>query len=253
MIKPASCFTAFNQPIDGYALPERFTFPFYYQPHVLCILAAEELQQRLQTPQSWQHNFGLGDDPHLIIGKMFGVLVVQNSDGEIGYLAAFSGKLAEQNHIAGFVPPVFDLLAENSFFLNEQAVIKQLNDTILSLEQNPQLLVLHQQLNSEIAQRDGQIAEYRALMIEHRKARKVQRIAAQRQLDEQQQTLLQAQLDQQSIEDKLHLKALTLHWQSKVEKAQSAFDLVNEKIIVLKNQRKNLSAALQQKIFSVYG
>lgn len=252
MIKPATCFTAFSQNIDGYALPESFTFPFYYQPHVLCILAAEELQQHLHKQNQWQHNFGLGDDPHLIIGKMFGVLLVQNSEGEIGYLAAFSGKLAEQNHIEGFVPPVFDLLVENSFFLNEQAIIKQLNDTIWDLQQNPQLLVLQRQLNTDIAQRDGQIAEHRGLMIEHRKARKVQRIAAQSELDEQQQTLLQAQLDQQSIEDKLYLKALTLHWQNKVEKAQNAYDLLNDEIITLKNQRKNLSAALQQKIFEQY-
>ena len=246
------CFTAFSQVIDGYSLPESFTFPFYYQPHALCILAAEELQQTLLKPQQWQHNFGLGDDPHLIIGKMFGVLLVQKVSGEVGYLAAFSGKLAEQNHLAGFVPPVFDLLAEESFFLADQAEIVELTDKIVELEQCPQFVMLQTQLNADIQQRGSEIADYRAVMIEQRKARKTQRIAGQSQLDSAKQALLEAQLDQQSIADKLHLKALTEHWQGKVEQAQSAFNLLNDKIISLKTQRKNLSAALQQKIFEQY-
>lgn len=46
---------------------------------------------------------------------MFGVLVVQHENGQLGYLAAFSGKLAGQNHHAKFVPPVFDILTEDGF------------------------------------------------------------------------------------------------------------------------------------------
>ena len=249
---PASCFTAFNQSIEGYVLPERFTFPFYYQPHALCVLAAQELQQRLQAPQDWQHNFGLGDDPHLIIGKMFGVLLVQQDDGQVGYIAAFSGKLAEQNHIAGFVPPVFDLLEEDGFFLIEQSRIKQLNEQIQLLEQQPQLASLQQQLKAQINTRDQHIAEQRAMMIEQRKVRKAQRMAGQAELEPPALALLQAQLDQQSIGDKLQLKALSAHWQDKVEQAQVAFDLFNDEINALKQQRKLLSAALQQTIFEQY-
>lgn len=84
--------------------------------HPLCALAAEELQNHILTQTEWQHNFGLEDEQNgMVIGKMFGVLVVQTSANEIGYLAAFSGKLAGSNHHQKFVPPVFDLLTENSF------------------------------------------------------------------------------------------------------------------------------------------
>ena len=38
------CFTRFQSGLEKYDLPERFTFPFYYQPHSLCIVAAEQLQ-----------------------------------------------------------------------------------------------------------------------------------------------------------------------------------------------------------------
>lgn len=85
-------------------------------PHPLCVLAAEELQNHILTQTELQHNFGLdGSGKGTIIGKMFGVLVVQNKANEIGYLAAFSGKLAGSNQHDKFVPPIFDLLTTNSF------------------------------------------------------------------------------------------------------------------------------------------
>ncbi|GAL04187.1 ribosomal large subunit pseudouridine synthase A [Photobacterium aphoticum] len=82
MHSPEHCFTPFKANIDAFALPERFNFPFYYEPHPLCLLAAEELQQHLLTQTDWQHNFGLdadqGEDSANAIGKMFGVLLVRS-------------------------------------------------------------------------------------------------------------------------------------------------------------------------------
>ena len=248
----ANCFTQFSQPIEDYELPSRFTFPFYYQAHPLCLLAAEEVQQGLLAAPSWQHNFGLGDDPHLIIGKMFGVLLVQNKQGEIGYLAAFSGKLAEQNHIEGFVPPVFDLLAKDSFFLKQQRYIQQLNQQIEQLEQSPELSGLKLLLEQQISTRDEQIAQLRAEMIEQRKVRKEQRSEAQTSLSPNEFAVLQNELNQQSIADKLKLKALSNEWDGKVTQAQQAFDAIKNQLINLKQQRKQDSAALQQEIFAQY-
>src|SRR4051794_24529671 len=69
------------------------------EPHPLCLLAAEQLQVYLQNQEEWQHNFGLTEGKEgSIIGKMFGVLVVRNQQNELGYLAAFSGKLGGSNH-----------------------------------------------------------------------------------------------------------------------------------------------------------
>lgn len=58
---------------------------------------------------------------------MFGVLVVLNPENKIGYLAAFSGKLAGGNHHYGFVPPVFDGLNENSFLNKGMSELSQMN------------------------------------------------------------------------------------------------------------------------------
>ena len=79
-------FHSFKQPIESISLPDKFTYPFHYTPHPLCIMAAEELQEYLNSRDVWQEE--------LQKGKMFGVLVVQNSKGELGYIAAFSGILA---------------------------------------------------------------------------------------------------------------------------------------------------------------
>ena len=85
-------------------------------PHPLSILAAEELQQHIISQTDWEHNFGLVATLNSsIVGKMFGVLVVKNVKNQIGYLSAFSGKLAGANHHPKFVPPVFDLLTQGGF------------------------------------------------------------------------------------------------------------------------------------------
>ena len=113
-----SHFTRFSQNVDNADLPKKFMLIRHDTPHYLCVLAANELKKYLSEQTDWEHNFGLLEAKTPIIGKMFGILVVQNKENEIGYLAAFSGKLAGGNHHANFVPPVFDMLTDGSF-LNE--------------------------------------------------------------------------------------------------------------------------------------
>ena len=92
-------FQYFSTPINEFKLPSKFTFPFYYEPHPLCKLAANEVQNYLKTQSDFEHNFGLdASKKGMIIGKMFGVLVVQNQQNEIGYITAVSGKIGRKKH-----------------------------------------------------------------------------------------------------------------------------------------------------------
>ena len=102
----------FTTSITDIPLPERFTYPFCYTPHPLCILAAKEVQSYLTRQTAWKDE--------LRQGKMFGVLIVQTEHGETGYLAAFSGILAGKNLHPFFVPPVYDLLQPQGFFKIER-------------------------------------------------------------------------------------------------------------------------------------
>ena len=64
-------FQPFKTNISGIALPEKFTFPFYYEPHELSIIAANELQSYLEMQTDFEHNFGLDENQEgLVIGKM---------------------------------------------------------------------------------------------------------------------------------------------------------------------------------------
>ena len=107
-------FQYFSTPINEVELPNKFTFPFYYEPHPLCKIAVNEVQDYLDTQTDFAHNFGLDtSEEGLAIGKMFGVLVVQNQQNEIGYIAAVSGMLADTNNHKKFVPPVYDMLSKD--------------------------------------------------------------------------------------------------------------------------------------------
>ncbi|ULT26079.1 hypothetical protein KUH03_03730 [Sphingobacterium sp. E70] len=133
-------FHAFKEDISGIELPLRFTFPFCYEPHALAIIAAEELQTYLETQNEWTHNFGLEENnDSLAIGKMFGILVVRDQQHRLGYLAAVSGKLAGSNKHQYFVPPIFDMLEEDGFFLNEEVHLNALNRKIEFLENSEEL------------------------------------------------------------------------------------------------------------------
>ena len=73
-----SIFQPFKTNISGIATPEKFTFPFYYEPHELSRIAATELQSYLETQTDFEHNFGLKENQEgLVIGKMFGFWFVK--------------------------------------------------------------------------------------------------------------------------------------------------------------------------------
>jgi tRNA pseudouridine32 synthase / 23S rRNA pseudouridine746 synthase len=111
-------------------------FPSLFNPlHPLAIHAVALLQQYLSEQTDFVHNFGLdSSQTGMVIGKMFGVLVVEAPGGSIGYLAAFSGKLAGTNRHDFFVPPIYDMLTEGSFFHSEEIEINALNQKISKLE-----------------------------------------------------------------------------------------------------------------------
>jgi len=118
----------FHKDICHLPLPQRFTYPFHYTPHPLCVMAAEEVQAYLQTRTDWHSE--------LQQGKMFGVLVIRTPKNETGYLAAFSGNLAGNNYHEFFVPPVYDLLNPDGYFKQEETHISEINRLIDNITRN---------------------------------------------------------------------------------------------------------------------
>ena len=124
-------FTHFRTNIEHYSKPNSLVFTDDSGPPELCLLAATQLQEYLSKDELLKHNFGFDSQSSLtIIGKMFGVLVVQKLGGTVGYLSAFSGKLGGKNTYPDFVPPVFDLLTEGSFLNRGMQELARMNDEI---------------------------------------------------------------------------------------------------------------------------
>jgi tRNA pseudouridine32 synthase / 23S rRNA pseudouridine746 synthase len=242
-----------EEAINEIAIPERFTFPFYYEPHPLTKIAAAELQHYLETQTHLDHNFGLSADAEgLVIGKMFGILVVQDAEGKLGYLSAFSGKLAGTNDHPRFVPPVFDMLVENSFFLKEIEIINAINARIEELESNQSYQ--HLKLNAEIlsAQSIQEIAAFKEQIKRNREKRKQIREQQKDNLSPQEYEVVEADLIKQSLHDKHQLNVLTNKWAQILDEAQKALGQFERDIDTLKNERKDKSAALQQQLFEQY-
>ena len=104
--------------------PERFTYPFCYEPHPLCQLAAKEVQEYIASHEVIREDADRG--------KMFGVLIVESpcvsppQQGEskgVFFLAAYSGLLAGRNDWDYFVPPVYDAQQPDGYFKTKEREI----------------------------------------------------------------------------------------------------------------------------------
>ncbi|NJL73983.1 MAG: RNA pseudouridine synthase [Saprospiraceae bacterium] len=248
-----ACFTFFQAATQEYALPARFTFPFHYEPHPLCVLAAHELQHYLDTQTEWTHPFWADDEGvHSAIGKMFGVLIVESEEKQLGYLAAFSGKLAGENHHRRFVPPVFDILTQDGFFRKEEAVLNQLNQQIEELEQSPDLIGCQNQLTLTIQLAKNQIDECKQKIKTEKATRKTQREMARQTLDTAAFIGLEEDLRKESIKQQYYLKDLITYWNGQISDAQAQLDQFLQIIENRRQTRKQKSAALQQQLFEQY-
>ena len=231
-------------------LPEHFTFPFYYEPNQLAVLAVEELQHKLENFGP-SHNFGLNPNHSgPVIGKMFGVLVVKNQQGNLGYLQAFSGKLAGENNHSGFVPPVFDMLTTESFFLQEERELNKLNDSISKLENSDELKVAKREYSDFKSKTEHELHLLKTLIKANKILRKIQRDNAVGS-DSEIQTLLE-NLRKESIKEQYHLKEFSKQSKKKLLELQEKLSAFEQKIEELKSQRRDRSAELQNKLFDQY-
>jgi len=246
-------FIPFNTSIEGIALPEKFTFPFFYEPHPLAEIASKQVQEYLRTQSDFEHNFGLNPTQKgAVIGKMFGVLVVQDVNGELGFLAAFSGKLGNSNEHAYFVPPVFDTLQEEAFLSKGMAVLNEFTRELNELKS----AVLYQSKTKALAEQSLlQDLEIEALHVFSKKA-KDKRHAIRSQLRVQTTievlTLLEKRLNAESIHFNYSMKKLKELWKTKLQLLRDEIAPFEQKIETLTEQRAEKSAYLQQQLFEAY-
>lgn len=229
----------FTTSITDIPLPERFTYPFCYTPHPLCILAAQEVQNYLSQQTEWKEE--------LSQGKMFGVLIVQTEQGETGYLAAFSGILAGKSRHAFFVPPVYDLMQPQGFFKIEEEKISSINHYIRQLEEDKEYAALSAELARTIQSAEEILATAKSQLKEAKAAREQHR--KEKELNAQE----EAELIRESQFQKAEYKRLEHSWKIRIATLRMQTENWERRISTLKAERKARSAALQQKLFEQFG
>ena len=236
----------FKKPVSHLALPEKFTYPFHYTPHPLCVLAAEEVKEYIASRKEWQEE--------LASGKMFGVLIVQtdngitnNEENQIGYLAAFSGNLAGKNLHPYFVPPVYDLLQPEGFFKIEEEQISAINIRIRELENSSSYLDSKEKWKIETEQAKAVLNQAKAELKIAKEAREIRRQSSPELSEEE-----QASLIRESQYQKAEYKRLEKEWKKRLEELETEVRHFDIEIERLKTERKERSAALQRKLFEQF-
>lgn len=246
-------FNHFKTSTESFETPQLFTYPFYYTPHPLTKIAASEVQEHLINQTEWEHEFGI--DKRIEgtnIGKMFGVLVVQSQYGEIGYLAAFSGKLAGRNDLPYFVPPIFDALQPDGFFRKGEAEISSINNQIAELSNDRYYIHSKAELESIKTKSKQELASFKTMMKEEKANRNKKREQNAEILTAEAFEQLKEDLKNESLKLQYDYKQLSKKWKSVISEQEEKVNAYSHKISALKKKRKEMSAALQQQLFDQY-
>ena len=230
-------FHSFQTSIAGIELPRLFTYPFHYTPHPLCVMAAGEVQAYINKQTRWKEE--------LDKGKMFGVLIVRTSNGQTGYLAAFSGNLCGSNSHSFFVPPVYDLLKPDGFFKIEEEQISAINHQIGQLQNCDRYLEVQQKMERETASSQQALSEARKVLKAAKEKREQRRLHRPNENE-------QAAMIRESQYQKAEVKRLERYWKEQISEIKTELESFSSQIEALKAERRNRSAALQQKLFQQF-
>ena len=246
-------FQHFKEDISGIQVPDKFTFPFYYEPHPLAKVATKEIQEYLEKQTDFEHEFGIKSVKQKnAIGKMFGVLVVKKTDNSLGYLAAFSGKLADKSLPDKFVPPIFNMRTEGSFYIQGEKKIEKIGAEIQLLKKDENYLSLKKSLKKLSKKIEEDLAAQRKKMKTSKLSRRLQKKEAESNLDATNFNILNKKLIQESYNDQFYYKELQEYYFYKIEESKTLLADFENKIIGLMALRKKTSAILQNTLFEKY-
>jgi tRNA pseudouridine32 synthase/23S rRNA pseudouridine746 synthase len=239
-----------NETID---VPSKFTFPFLYEPHPLAVEAAEQLKIYLSGFKNWFYDLNLGPKNYQHpLGKMFGVLVVEDNQGKLGHLWAYSGIITgEQNH-SQFVPLIFNMFSENSKYVKENSQLDIWNQKIDLLEKDIIYLKSKKQLQKLEKENELLLYNQRKKHSQHKAERKKQREEAVDCLTEIAYQKLLDLHQTQGMHAKFLLKEYQIYLDAKMAPLEKIISLHEGKVKEYKAARKELSNKLQNWIFEQY-
>lgn len=206
--------------------------PFCYEPHPLCLEAANEVRQYLNEHPEW--------GTEIQNGKMFGVLVCEDQEQRLGFLAAYSGQIGGREDWPWFVPAVFDYLQPDGYFKQEEARITDINRRVETLEHHPRRISLKDEVLRLREQASTEIEAYQSMMQEAKMRRDTQR-RTEGQTEE---------MIRQSQFQKAELRRLKKRWTEKISETETRLNSQDEELASLRQERKQRSDALQRWLFN---
>ena len=228
----------------GVNIPERMNNPLEYEPHPLCIAACQELQAYLAERKDWREEIDKG--------KMFGVLIVEKNDKEIGYLAAYSGQIGGRSDWKGFVPAVFDYLQPDGYFKTHEAKITELNQRIAHLINNPEIKETERILNKLHKVQEHKLNLHKMQITEAKAKRDARRQEASLHPDTKG---LTPEEEQAMIKESQFLKAELRRFKKLISQKtplEEMYDNYQKGLQEIKQLRKSDSDELQKWLFSQF-
>jgi tRNA pseudouridine32 synthase/23S rRNA pseudouridine746 synthase len=247
--------TPFEPRPDPGDIAEAFPSPFdELGPHALARQAAEVMQAQLRA------GLVAPGIPTAMLegpegGKMFGVLVVQEPDGRLGFLRSFSGMLAGRWEVEGFVPPLFDREARARVEPEGEAVVKELLARAESLRTSPELVALQAAHEAQQVRHGEERAALRArheARRQRRHARRAELTASDALAEAGKREALHA-LDQESRGDKAELRRLEAAQEEERRALEPRRARLERRLRALERLRRLVCRALMKRIHDTYG
>ncbi len=245
-------FNQFKAETRHIELPSKFTFPFNYTPHPLTILAKEQVKDHLQKSSHWHYsaiaNKINGEDK----GRMFGVLIVKNSENNIGFLAAVSGNTEYDLGEIKLIPSIYNVNDPNGFYRMGEQDLNHFNHKIKELESSKDYLHLQTRLQDQEKECQRIIDQKRNDLKQAKAERKAKRDLAKQELNSTAFTQLEKQLVRESNLNKQALKSFIKSEEEKISSIKAEIKDFEAQIQTLRTHRKEKSAAIQQQLFDQY-
>jgi tRNA pseudouridine32 synthase/23S rRNA pseudouridine746 synthase len=236
--------------IDGNAAISHSSPSYYYEGR--CPQTGERLKLP-RTPTAETIAKGLmqrlaNNDRYAHEGKMYGILLVEQPNGEQQILKAFSGLLNGHSLVEGWVPPIpgrHQVALEEARTLAELEAIKQELITLKQLPQRQHYETLSREFEQQLQQmsdrhRDGK----------HQRQRKRQILCET--LTGEALTLALEQLDEESRRHGIERRQLKRQQNEGLQPLKQQVEAADAQIRELKQQRKTLSRQLQAQMHAAY-
>lgn len=209
--------------------------PFYYIPSSDCIDAVKIVCKEIEQMTEWQEE--------VQCGKMFGVLIAENAQGNRTILKAYSGQILGRADWKGWVPAVFDYLQPDGYFRTNEAHISDINKEIAHRDKSVERKDLINALLQAQESATKEINAYKNLIAGNK---------ARRENIRKEGTIDNETLIRESQFEKAELKRTKQRWAAILKPLQEQFDNFEGVTRHLKLKRSHESDMLQRWLFSQF-